>query len=360
MSRFFHRSILIAALMVLASVAAFGQGERGPTPVQYTEAIQEKIRSTARVTGTVESKIRSNVASELSGLVTSLEAREGDFVRKGAPLVRLRSDNVALRLRAAEGELREARARLALAEESRRRAERLFDDEVISQQQLDDAVGESEAWLGRVSQLEADVARLRNDLARMVVRAPFSGVVTEEKTAIGSWISAGGDVAEMVDTVNLEVTVNVPERYFAGLETGSPVTIRIPSVGGIEIEGTVAAIIPAANRQARTFPVKIRFRNPDERVGIGMLAEARLPVGAPQQGTLVPKDAIVRQGGSTGVWIVGTDQIIQWVEVDTGTSAGVWIEVSGVRPGSRVITRGNERLRPGQTVNPSPLEYPQP
>lgn len=360
MSKPILRSLITLAISLAPSMIVAGQGGPGPTPVQYTEAIRQKIRSTAKVTGTVESRTSSLVASELAGLVTKLDAREGDLVRRGEPLVHLRSDNVELRLRASEGQLKEARARLDLAQQSLERAQQLFRDEVISQQQLDNAVSESEAWLGRVGQLEADVARLRNDLQRMVVRSPFTGVVAQERTALGAWVPAGGEVAEMVDAVNLEVTVNVPERYFAGLEEGSPVTIRIPAINNLEIDGKVGAIIPRADRQARTFPVKIRFSNPEARVGVGMLAEVMLPVGALQEATLVPKDAIVRQGGSAGVWVVGSDQIIHWAEVEIGTSAGVWFEVDGVKPGDRIITRGNERLRPGQTVNPSPLEYEKP
>lgn len=333
---------------------------QGAASVRYTEVIEHSVRSATKITGTIESRRNSMVASELAGVVMSLDAREGDLVRKGAPLIRLRSDNVELRLRAAEGELREAKARLELASQSRQRAEDLFRDQVVSRQQLDTAVSESEAWIGRVSRLEADVARLKNDLARTVVRAPFTGIVAEEMTGPGEWVAAGGNVVDLVDAVNLEVTLNVPERYYAGLEVGSRVQISIPSLGGMDIQGRTSAIVPRANPQARTFPVKIGFENPNAKVGVGMLAEVVLPVGGPRTKVLVPKDAIVRQGPSTGVWVIGTDQIIQWVEVQTGSSAGVWVEATGVKPGDRVVTRGNERLRAGQTVNPSPVEYPKP
>lgn len=350
------------SLFMFASLALplLAQPGGGAPPVRYTEAIRQDVRVVVKVSGQVESRRSSTVASELSGVVASVEAREGETVRRGAPLVRLRSDNVELRLRAARGELREAKARLDLARQSRARAERMFEEKILSQQRLDDAVSESEAWLGRVAQLEADVSRLESDLAKTVVRAPFTGIVTEERTAPGEWVSVGGEVVELIDTVNLEVTVDVPERYFSGVRKGTPATVRIPSLGGAEIRGEVAAVVPRASSGARSFPVKISFASSETSVAVGMMAEASIPIGAAQPKTLVPKDATVRQGGRIGVWTVGTDQIVQWVEVQTGASVGAWIEVSGVEPGARVITRGNERLRPGQTVKPTSQEYPRP
>lgn len=346
------------ALSIIAAGTVLAQGSA--VPVRFTEAVEQSIRGSVKVSGTVETRRSSVVASEMSGVVVNIDAREGDFVRKGSPLVRLRADNTQLRLRAAEAELREANARLDLSRQSRERAEKLSRDGLISQQQLDDALTEEEAWLGRVGRLGADVERLRNDLNRMTVRAPFTGVVVEEKTSLGEWVQAGGDVVELIDAVNLEVTVSVPERYFTGLELGSAAQVRIPALGGTSIAGKVRAIVPRANPQARTFPVKVVFENPGTKAAIGMLAETTLSVGGARPRTLVPKDAIVRQGSSTGVWLIGRDSMISWTEVETGSAAGAWVEVSGVSPRARIVTRGNERLRAGQTVSATRQEYPRP
>jgi RND family efflux transporter MFP subunit len=349
--------VIVAAVVMTLSTSLSAQPV---TPVRVTRAIDHEVRSNLRLTGTVESRRSSLVASEIAGIVTSLDVREGDLVQRGAPLARLRADNMELRLQSAQQELREAKARLGLAQTNLERARGLYDDQLLSRQQLDDAVSESEAWLARSSRLEAEVSRLRNDLARAVVRAPFTGVVTSEKTSIGEWIAAGGGVVELIDLTNLEVTVNVPESSYAGLRKGAPAQVRFPSLGGLELPGTVRAVVPRANPQSRTFPVKIEFRNEGTSVGVGMIAEVRMATGASTRGTVVPKDAIVRQGTTTGVYVVGSDSVIEWVEVETGLSAGAWVEVSGVRPGARVVTRGNERLRNGQTVRAEELEYPKP
>jgi membrane fusion protein (multidrug efflux system) len=154
------------------------------------------------------------VASEVEGVVEVLAARDGDRVQKGQALVKLRRTNLHLRMQAVRGQLKEAEARQSLAQTSMTRSQGLFDEKIISQQQLDDAISEFEAWQGRVEQLQAEVARLEDDLSRTTVRAPFSGIVVREMVAEGEWLGSGDDVVELLDFEDLEVTVEVPEGSF--------------------------------------------------------------------------------------------------------------------------------------------------
>ncbi len=351
-------STVLSALLWAGAAAGQPPGEMPPTPVRYTEARNHQLRRSVVLTGSVESRRSSVVASEVEGLVERLAAREGDRVRKGQPLVELRRHNLALRLEAVRGQLREAEARLDLARARLGRSRGLFEELIISQQQLDDAVSESEAWQGRVSQLEADVARLEDDLERAVVRAPFAGVVAREHVAPGEWLAAGGAVMELVDVGDLEVTVEVPESRFAGVAVGGPAVVRLAGLGGLEVEGSVRAVVPRASAQSRTFPVKISLPNPAGSIGVGMLAQVHLPVGEPEEAVIVPKDAVVNQGNQQMVFVIGEDETVQPMPIKTGTPAGAWIAVEGpLQPGARVITRGNERVFPGQKVNGQVVEY---
>jgi RND family efflux transporter MFP subunit len=338
-------------------MAQFG----GPAPVRFTNAIEHQIRSSLELTGSVESRRASTVASEVAGVVIELSAREGETVRVGQPLVKLRQRNILLRFRASEGELEEARARLKLATASRERAEELHAEEVLSVQQLDDALSEFEAWKGRVSQLEADLARLEDDLARTTIRAPFSGVVVAEHTAQGEWLSAGGAVAEMVDVTSLELGLEVPEQYFSGLAVDAPVEVVFDALGGSVVEGRVRAVIPSADPRSRTFPVKVDIPNESRAIGVGMLGRALLPVGQPHAVVAVPKDALVSQGRDQRIFVIDEENKAQAIPVETGSSVGGWIAVSGgVSAGDRVIVRGNERLQPGTEVVGEAIEYETP
>ena len=116
----------------------------------------------------------------------------------------------------------------------------------------------------------------------------------------------------------------------------------------VAADRSVRAVVPRADPRSRTFPVKVVIPNPGGDIGVGMLATVRLPVGEATSAVMVPKDALVDGVQGSSVYVIGGDDTVRPVSVTTGGSQGAWIAVSGgVSPGDRVVTRGNERLRPG-------------
>jgi len=346
---------LLAIPAGIGSAAAEGPP---PSPVRYTEAREHPVSRVIHLPGSVESRTVSLVASEVGGLVVAYPAREGDTVRKGQPLAVLRTDQLELRLRASTAELQEAEARLKLAERNLARARDLYGSQIVSQQQLDDAQYEYNALQGTVDRLQAEIDRIHLDIERSTIVAPFAGTVVTERTEVGEWLPVGAPVVEIISLGELDIRVDVPERYFRSLKPGARVAVTFDSLPGVEVSGRLASIIPRADPQARTFPVKVRIPNREGRIGAGMLARVALPAGDSYRATVVPKDAVVSQGSTKIVYLINGDNTVVPVEVQTGAGVGSWVAIEGeVRTGQKVVTRGNERLQPGQPVSGEPLEY---
>ncbi len=359
--KFSHVRGLAFFLNVVLSMAPVTAQGQPAAPVRYTEARSLELRSEVRLPGTVESRLSSIVAGEVAGKVLAIEARDGDHVKKGDVLVRIRADWYELRHQEAQGRLKEAQARLELAGSSLSRARELFDAQVISQQDLDDAVSEFTAWQGRESQNQAQIDQLELSLALLEVRAPFDGVVTRRLTEVGQWIVSGGAVAAMISLDQLEIRVDVAERYYDALHLGAATRVTFEALPGLELTGKIERIVPRAEDRARTFPVKISVSNESGRIAVGMLASVAIPVGSSSTSTMVPKDAVVRTGQGEVVYRIAADNTAERVAVQSGSAAGVWIAVRGeIRAGDKVITRGNERLIPSQAVEGRPQEYPGP
>ncbi len=357
LSRVFSKTLLLAA-SILAWAGPLGAQQPPPAPVRYTEARQHTLRSEVRLPGSVESSTESVIAGEVDGLVVEFPVREGDRIQKGQVLARLRTANLELRLRAAEADLREAEARLKLAERNLERAQELFDSKVFSQQELDQPFYESVALRGRVERLRADIDLTRDDIERCTIQAPFPGVVVAERTEVGQWLGRGDPVVELMSTEDLEVSVDVPELHFAQLRVNTRVTIEFEALRGRAVPGAVSAVIPRADPEARTFPIKVRFANPGGQAAPGMLAQVSFPGGEPHSATIVPKDGLVLSGSEQMVFVIDDDNTAKPIPVRAGTGVRDWVEVRGpVQAGQRIITRGNERLRPGQAVAGEPLEY---
>jgi len=354
-----RRRFLAPALLLLPALGWTVLSQAAP--VGFTRVTQHPVRKSVQLPGTVESRIVSVIASESEGLVVSLEFLEGDHVETGRPLLRLRTTYHEMRLREAQGRLQESRARLELAESQLARKKELQREEIISQEDLDDAYSEFSAWEGRRAQSLAEIEQLEWILERCVIRAPFDGVIVKKRTELGQWIQVGGEVAKMIALDKLDVHVEVPESYYHEIATGAEASITFEELPDFELQGKVRGIIPQAAPQARTFPIKISIPNPDLAIGVGMLARVDLPLGEPHLALIVPKDALVRQGTAEIVFRIREDETVEPVAVERGTGMGAWVAVSGpLQAGERIVTRGNERLRPGQDVEGSPQEYPLP
>jgi multidrug efflux pump subunit AcrA (membrane-fusion protein) len=139
------------------------------------------------------------------------------------------------------------------------------------------------------------------------------------------------------------------------------VNVEIPALGSTPFSGVVSAIVPQADVQARTFPVKVSVKNEltedGPRIKSGMYARVALPTGKRQQATLVYKDALVLGGPQPLVFVVdaaGPDAKqgkARAVPVQLGTADGSMIQVTGdLQPNQLTVVQGNERLRPGADV----------
>jgi len=389
-------------LLVALSGVVLAQ-EMPPAPVVVVEAVEREVAAKRSFVGTVEAVRHAVVESEVEGLVTEFLAEEGLRVEAGAPLAKLRPRLAEIALDAAKAELKlrqqelleqkngsrpeelaQARARLASAQAANElrqwragRAQQLFQTNVISEDELKEAqmtarlaeellaevkeglrlaeagpreerIAQAEA---RVEAQQAEVARLEDDLARHTIRAPFAGYIVAEHTEIGEWLGKGAPVAEIVELDEVDVVAQVVEDYIAGVTMGMPAAVTIGSVPGRNFDGAVSAIVPRADMQARTFPVKVRVKNAEgPLLKAGMFATVHLPVGGTEKAVLVPKDALVLGGPSPMVFVVADGKAMP-VPVETGLAIDDLIQVKGgVLGGQKVVVRGNERLRPGQPV----------
>jgi RND family efflux transporter MFP subunit len=205
------------------------------------------------------------------------------------------------------------------------------------------------------------VNRLKDQLKKHTVVAQFSGYVTAEHTEIGQWLKTGDPVAEVAALDEVEIVAQVVEQYIPHVRVGMEVSVEIPAIGRGPLEGVVSAVVPQADVQARTFPVKVRVKNQlsddGPLVKSGMYARVMLPTGERQLALLVPKDALVLGGAQPVIFIVNLASPdakqgkVQPAPVQLGVSEGSMVQVrGGVAAGQLVVVQGNERLRSGQDV----------
>jgi len=323
---------------------------RPPAPVRVATILKQPIHQSVTLVGAVEPWKRSVVASEIEGLVQAFPVKEGMRVEQGQLLARLRTDTLNIQLDSVLATHREARTRYQQAKQDLGRVRVLFDKELVTQKEFDDAQAEEGALRERLSQLDAEIRRVKDQLKKSQIVAPFDGWVTQEFTEIGQWVEVGGQIVELVDLSHVQVEVPPPERYVGDLKIHDSVQVSFDGLPDASVQGTVFSVVAQADRIARTFPVKIDIPNPHLSIKSGMVSRVTLQVGRPHEGVVIPKDALVLRGGREFVFLVNEGTVGQ-VPVKSVVHLDELVEITGeVQEGMSVVVQGNERLFPGQPV----------
>jgi multidrug efflux pump subunit AcrA (membrane-fusion protein) len=234
------------------------------------------------------------------------------------------------------------------------------------------------------------VQQLKDQLKKHAMVSPFDGYVVTEQTEVGEWVTKGQVVAEVVYLDDVEIEAHVLDAQIDSVRVGQTVRVELPALKQPLFVGTVAYISPQGDVKSRTFPVRITVKNQIREDGpaikAGMMARVTLPVGQSHDALLLPKDAVVFGGPSPVVYVVEPapppsavpgpstkaapgakappnaappadpnappPEVVRPVPVVLGIADGNLVEVTGdLKPGDRVVTLGNERLRPMAPVN---------
>jgi len=321
-----------------------------PTPVEVALVQEKVLKRPVSFVGNVVPFKRSVIASEVEGLVGKFLVYEGQFVKEGDVLVEFKTSTLEIKLKEAKASKQEAASRYTLASNNLNRVKDLHDKGVASIQELQDAESEKDAGYARLIQLKSQIEQNEYNLSVSSIKAPFSGYVVVKHTEVGQWVQEGGSILELIEIDRLKIVINIPENYVGKLKVKDRVIVSFDALPDMRIEAKVDSIVPQADSESRTFPVRIILDNKDYLIKSGMVARASFLIGNEQPVMLVPKDAIVEFNKNKMVYIVNNGSA-QAVPVSPGFAFKDLIQVSGqISKGQQVVIRGNERLRPNQPV----------
>ncbi len=345
--------ILVIVVSVHFSTLAWGQESKKASPavpVQVSVVQKKLIQDQIAIIGTTEPLRESVVASEVSGLVEAFLVKAGDFVSRGTPLAVLGSQGIRLRLKRALAAHAAIQSRLVLAEKELQRVDSLKRTNSISEKQYDEAFHNHSVLKNELLMNAADIDQLEYEISRKEVTAPFSGYVAAEHTQVGQWVHIGGSVVTLADMSRILIKVDMPEAYAVNINTDSTVLVTIESLNNKPVSASVYAMLPKGDPNARTFRIHIRVPNTGKRIKSGMAATVSFSLGAKRTLMLLSKDAIVTAGNRRLVYVVEKGQVTP-VSIDVVGYHDNDAAVQGdLKPGQQVVIRGNERLRPGQSV----------
>ena len=358
------RSLVVVLLVVAALAAASfiwlrprADDKTPPTAERPAPVVTARIAAgPLLVEERYYAELRAVTDAELTGgeagRVRRVLVREGDRVKRGDVLLVLDAGLVRAESRRAKAAKAQAVAELEQAKREAERFKKLGKETVVSETEVESKESKAEVVDAVRQGSEANLSVMRERLARHRIIAPFDGVIARRNVHPGDWLEPGKAALSLVTDDRVEVFVRVPPGLLDRAGSLEKVEARVEKEGksaAAEVVGQVNALEAAT----RTALVRLRTTEsaPWLRAGDTAHVSFRVPI---RGGLVVPRDALVYGVADVRVMKIANSKATP-VPVEVLASSGdkAMIKGKGLTLSDSIVVRGNERLRPGQSVVPA-------
>jgi HlyD family secretion protein len=289
-------------LLVVILLVVLGGSKEEITTVQTEKAVRRTITQVVSATGKINPVYQVNISAEATGEIVALNVREGDNVKKGQLLLRIKPDNYeALRNRAAAAldqaryQLGATKALLDKVDADYKRTQGLEKKSLASESELEtaksnylSAQGNYDAAKSGVSQAEASLKDAVTTLAKTSIFAPIDGTISKRdidlsERVLGSGFSPGTELLTVADLNKMEATVDVDENDVILISIGDTAKIHVDAFTDKTFKGVVTQIGNSAvtkgtgtQDEVVNFEVKIYISNPENKLRPGMSCDANI------------------------------------------------------------------------------------
>lgn len=356
---------MLAAAVLVSSGVAFGQmGPAKKELVTVSKVVLVPNLESRRYTGLVVSPATVNAVSRVSGDLLEVGFVEGDFVRKGQLLYALDSVRFEAEVKSAEAKVAEETARLAYSKNNYERINSLFEKNVTTRDEMENALSDYNATKANLMAAEASLALAQDDLKNSKIYAAIDGKIGATNYTVGNYITpSSGVLATVVQLNPIRVKFSISNRDFLQMFGTADVLkakghVRIVLANdaiytkdGQPVIGELDFIDNTANRNTDTVQMYFKFANDDfvlipqstVKVLLEKLNDADVPSIAPS--------AVMVAGNSPYVYVVDEGGIVARRDVVLGSVNGdSQLILSGLEAGEVVIVEGVHKVRPGVAV----------
>jgi RND family efflux transporter MFP subunit len=380
-----HIHVAVATTALFSISLSFGCSthqesapSKSPIPVKVKPVTATGDVALARYSGSLEPAARVDMAFRVGGYVEMLGQipgeggkprpfEEGDFVKQGTVLARIRSADYAQKVATARAGIGQARSEATLADTEIGRAQKLYDANAISTAELDAKVARAEYARANVAAASARAGEAGVALEDTVLNAPMDGVILSRDMEVGSLVSPGRTVLVIADISTVKAEFAVPQALVEKLSLGSPLTVHVGAERDSKapqamLDAKVTRIAPAADTKGRVFSVEAELPNPNARLRPGSVISVRVPEATLSSASLsVPLSAVVRSPKDPrgfSVFVIDGEgprgkARIQQVKLGEVLGNAVTVE-SGLRIGQRVVTVGSTLIHDGSDATVIP------
>ncbi|ELK40355.1 secretion protein HlyD [Brevibacillus agri] len=395
-------AVLMAISLITAGCSDTSSASTGEESIPVVKTWKVTSSQSGLIaSGKIAASDEIQVVSKVSGKVASVNAKEGSVVKAGDVLVTLEAADYQQQINQAQAAIAganaklrdtkagarneqltqlasvvtQAQAGLKVAESNYNRMKALFDAGALSQAELEKVsldlekartgleqaqaqydLAKAGPTADTVAALQAEVSRLNSGLElakssydNTIIRAPISGIVAKRSIDPGEMAAAGSPLLVLVNMSDVKVEASVSQDQINNVKVGSTVDVKVGSLGGKVLKGTVEFVSPVSDANSSSFPIKVKVSNQEGLLRAGMVAEVVLQ-GQASQGMKVPSSAVLEKDNKHYIYTVDND-VVHQVEVSVDSASGEWTTVTqGVKDNDQIVLNPTDKLSEGTKV----------
>jgi RND family efflux transporter MFP subunit len=341
------RALLI---LLMLSFSPLLQAQEPPPARVVTAAVAEReLSPTSHMVGVLRFVRVSEVAGEVEGLITEHNFDTGWVLKQGEVMAVLNTDFVGQDMEINRSQIAETEAEIERLKREVVRLESLKKENLASRSAYDEAYFNHQLLLRRKETLQGRLERLQLTLDKSSVRAPFDGIVLEKLREQGDWLDKGKPLARLGSIDGVQAVVPVSETLLPFQHPGHEFEIHIPALGR-SFSGRLTGLVPFAELRSKSVYLKIAL--PYEAGMIENLSvEAQVPSAAPKRLRMVPRAALLQVQGADMVYTLADGKALPlMLNIVARSGEYIGVDNTEITPGMAVVVDGNDRLRPGQSV----------
>lgn len=329
MLKIFSIQFLVLTGLVLQTASGFA------SYLEWEAAELKEISTTYMLEGVVEAEIKTTISAQTSGIVREINFDINDFVSKDEIVAVIDSKQQKSSLKQAQAAQNEARARQQEAQAEFDRVEKVYRDKVVSKSAFDKARAGLTAAKARLESSRAATAKAKEQLDYTVVRAPFSGILTNRQVDPGESVSVGKQLVSGVSLERLRVLTHVPQSFMKAVRNHQ---YAIVVTDDSEIVSTDMTFFPFADPKSHSFALRVRLPQTDNDLLPGMHVKIAMEV-ARENKIVIPFNSVAFRAEVTGVYVLEGQQLhFRHVRLGRRLADNEVVVVAGIHAGDLIVT----------------------
>lgn len=285
--------------------------------------------------GVVEAVNQATLSAQTGGRVLELPFDVNDYVEAGAVVVRFTDVEQQSARRRAEAGLAAAQATAGEADAEYRRIAEVYERRLVSRTQYDQAVARRDATRAQLESARAAVRESGEQVDYTVIRAPYTGILTERHVEVGETVRPGQPLVSGLSLGQLRVNVELPQSDVAAIRAHGRAAVLLAD--GRRIEAQRVVVFPFADPQTHSFRVRVELPEAETGLQPGMTVKTAFVLGQGER-LSVPVSALLRRSEVTAVYVLGDDGLLLLRQLRLGHRQGEQVEVlAGLTAGERIV-----------------------